>query len=90
MKGIFGKSSKNPAEVVRNLKEDLLVLEKGNDGKKQEKVRMFIKIYIYIFRENLVKYYIFSCINIYEVNLKRHYNENIDLILIQCLCKYGI
>ena len=38
MKGIFGKSSKNPAEVVRNLKEDLTALEKGGDGKKQERV----------------------------------------------------
>jgi len=38
MKGIFGKSNKNPAEVVRNLKEDLVTLEKGGDGKKQERV----------------------------------------------------
>lgn len=38
MKGIFGKSSKNPAEVVRNLKDDLATLEKGGDGKKQERV----------------------------------------------------
>ena len=40
MKGIFGKSSKSPGEIVRNLKEDLTVLEKGGDGKKQEKVRV--------------------------------------------------
>lgn len=39
MKGIFGKSSKNPAEVVRSLRDDLVLLEKGGDGKKQEKVR---------------------------------------------------
>jgi hypothetical protein len=38
MKGIFGKSSKNPAEIVRNLKDDLNTLEKGGDGKKQDKV----------------------------------------------------
>ncbi len=40
MKGIFGKSSRNPAEVVRNMREDLVVLEKGADGKKQERVRI--------------------------------------------------
>lgn len=40
MKGIFGKSSKSPAEIVRNLKDDLATLEKGGDGKKQEKVRI--------------------------------------------------
>lgn len=39
MKGIFGKSSKNPAEVVRNLRDDLVTLEKGGDGKKQEKAQ---------------------------------------------------
>lgn len=39
MKGIFGKSSKNPAEIVRNLKDDLNTLEKGGDGKKQEKAQ---------------------------------------------------
>ncbi len=38
MKNIFGRSSKNPAEVVRSLKEDLTTLEKGGDGKKQERV----------------------------------------------------
>ena len=38
MRGIFGRSSKNPAEVVRSLKEDLTTLEKGGDGKKQERV----------------------------------------------------
>lgn len=37
---LFGKSSKSPTEVVRNLKEDLLVLEKrASDPKKLEKVR---------------------------------------------------
>jgi len=37
---LFGKSTKSPTEVVRNLKEDLLVLEKraGGDPKKMEKV----------------------------------------------------
>jgi len=35
---LFGKSSKSPTEVVRNLKEDLIVLEKGGDAKKLEKV----------------------------------------------------
>ena len=32
---LFGKSSKSPVELVRVLKESLLVLEKGGDGKKQ-------------------------------------------------------
>lgn len=36
---LFGKSSKSPTEVVRNLKEALLTLEKGGDGKKQEKAQ---------------------------------------------------
>nr|ACO14798.1 Mo25 [Caligus clemensi] len=36
---LFGKSSKSPAEVVRSLKEALLTLEKGSDGKKQEKAQ---------------------------------------------------
>lgn len=39
MKGIFGKSAKSPTEIVRNMKEDLVVLEKGGDGKKQEKAQ---------------------------------------------------
>jgi len=37
---LFGKSSKSPTEVVRNLKEDLIVLEKGGDQKKLEKVNL--------------------------------------------------
>ena len=32
---LFGKASKSPVELVRVLKESLLVLEKGTDGKKQ-------------------------------------------------------
>ena len=40
---LFGKSSKSPTEVVRNLKEDLLVLEKGGDAKKLEKARKVVK-----------------------------------------------
>lgn len=36
---LFGKSSKSPTEVVRNLKEDLIVLEKGGDAKKLEKAQ---------------------------------------------------
>jgi len=36
---LFGKSTKSPTEVVRQLKENLLVLEKGADGKKQEKAQ---------------------------------------------------
>ena len=40
---LFGKSSKSPTEVDRNLKEDLLVLEKGGDAKKLEKARIVIK-----------------------------------------------
>ena len=39
MKGIFSKSSKNPVELVRSMKDDLNTLEKGGDGKKQEKAR---------------------------------------------------
>ena len=34
---LFGKSSKSPVELVRVLKESLLVLEKGGDGRKQVK-----------------------------------------------------
>lgn len=34
---LFGKSSKSPPEVVRNLKEDLILLDKGGDSKKLEK-----------------------------------------------------
>ena len=30
--------ARSPTEVVRNLKEDLIVLEKGGDAKKLEKV----------------------------------------------------
>ena len=36
---LFGKSVKSPAEVVKLLKESLTVLEKGGDGKKQEKAQ---------------------------------------------------
>ena len=36
---LFGKSTKSPAEVVKLLKEALTVLEKGGDGKKQEKAQ---------------------------------------------------
>ena len=32
---LFGKASKSPVELVRVLKESLIVLEKGADGKKQ-------------------------------------------------------
>ena len=36
---LFGKSTKSPSDVVRNLKDALLTLEKGGqDTKKQEKV----------------------------------------------------
>ena len=35
---LFGKSSKSPVELVRVLKESLLVLEKGGDGKKQANI----------------------------------------------------
>ena len=34
---LFGKSSKSPAEAVKLLKESLILLERGGDGKKQEK-----------------------------------------------------
>ena len=36
---LFGKSSKSPVEVVKLLKESLATLEKGGDGKKQEKAQ---------------------------------------------------
>ena len=36
---LFGKSSKSPPEVVKLLKENLMTLEKGGDGKKQEKAQ---------------------------------------------------
>ena len=36
---LFGKSAKSPTEVVKLLKESLTVLEKGGDGKKQEKAQ---------------------------------------------------
>jgi len=36
---LFGKSTKSPGEVVKLLKENLAVLEKGGDGKKQEKAQ---------------------------------------------------
>ena len=36
---LFGKSSKSPTEVVRQLKDHLATLEKGGDGKKQEKAQ---------------------------------------------------
>jgi len=36
---LFGKSSKSPVEVVKILKESLNTLEKGCDGKKQEKAQ---------------------------------------------------
>ena len=32
---LFGKASKSPVELVRVLKESLVILEKGADGKKQ-------------------------------------------------------
>ena len=40
---LFGKGTKSPAEVVRILKEGLLTLEKGGDGKKQEKAQVSCK-----------------------------------------------
>ena len=36
---LFGKATKSPVELVRVLKESLMVLEKGGDGKKQEKAQ---------------------------------------------------
>ena len=36
---LFGTSKKSPTEVVRNLRDTFLTLEKGADSKKQEKVR---------------------------------------------------
>ena len=34
---LFGKSSKNPGELVRQLKESLMVLEKQHNGDSQKK-----------------------------------------------------
>ena len=34
---LFGKSSKNPGEAVKQLKESLLVLEKQHNGESQKK-----------------------------------------------------
>jgi len=36
---LFGNNKKSPTEVVKALKENLSVLEKGGDGKKQEKAQ---------------------------------------------------
>jgi calcium binding protein 39 len=36
---LFGKSPKSPIDVVKVLKENLTLLEKGGDGKKQEKAQ---------------------------------------------------
>ena len=45
---LFGKSSKSPSDVVRNLKDALLTLEKGGqDAKKQEKVSSWSHIIQY-------------------------------------------
>lgn len=38
---LFGGKSKNPAEIVKALKESILALEKG-DAKKSEKVSFFL------------------------------------------------
>jgi len=43
---LFGKSSKSPSEVVRNLKDSLLVIEKGGDQKKMEKVISFEETFL--------------------------------------------
>ncbi len=56
MKGIFGKSSKNPTEVVRNLKEDLTTLEKGGDGKKQERVGVLMFYLLICFSTKFVTF----------------------------------
>ncbi len=37
---LFGKSPKSPIDVVKVLKENLTLLEKGSDGKKQEKAQV--------------------------------------------------
>ena len=35
---LFGSSKKNPAEIAKNLRDSLLILEKDEQGKKSEKV----------------------------------------------------
>ena len=46
---LFGTSKKSPTEVVRNLRDTFLTLEKGADSKKQEKVRWNIKMQYFFF-----------------------------------------
>ena len=73
---LFGKSSKSPSDVVRNLKDALITLEKGGqDAKKQEKVNLLESV-LYCFEENYKSislcYFLYS--NIMQVNnvLYRH------------------
>ena len=50
---LFGKSAKSPSDVVRNLKDALITLEKGGqDAKKQEKVR---KVIIVVIAEDIIQ-----------------------------------
>ena len=50
---LFGKSSKSPAEAVKVLKESLVLLERGSDGKKQEKALEEVRYvwYRYLYRK---------------------------------------
>jgi hypothetical protein len=43
---LFGKSSKSPAEAVKLLKESLVLLERGSDGKKQEKALEEVRYFL--------------------------------------------
>ena len=38
MQKLFGKSHKSPAEIVKNLREALLLIEKGQDKKTEKAV----------------------------------------------------
>ena len=44
---LFGKGTKSPAEVVRILKDGILVLQRGGEPKKQEKAMVGVKLLTY-------------------------------------------
>lgn len=43
---LLGKSRKNPADIVKILKDSLTTLEQSNDKKKTEKVRLYSDSYV--------------------------------------------
>ena len=55
---LFGKSSKSPSDVVRNLKDALITLEKGGqDAKKQEKVNLLESV-LYFSKKTIILAYV--------------------------------